>query len=139
MLQTKLPEIISAAIRGFEAQKAQIDRQIAELKRMLDGDRSETVAVAPPEAGEGKRRRFSPAVRRKIAMAQKARWAAIKQKSEPQPVTPGAPRPEKRRLSAAGRKAISEATKKRWAALKALNQVENLAVAKKTGGKKAAA
>jgi hypothetical protein len=47
-----------------------------------------------------------------MAMAQRARWAAIRGESEPS--TPEAAKP-KRKLSAAGRKAIIAATKKRWA------------------------
>jgi hypothetical protein len=138
MQQTKLsPEIITAAIRGFEAQKEQIDHQIAELRSMLDGGRSEAVSAAPPATGERKRKRFSAAARRRMAMAQKARWAAIKQPSEPQPVTSEAPKP-KRKLSAAGRKAISEATKKRWAAVKAARRAETPGVAKKGAAKKVA-
>jgi hypothetical protein len=139
MPQTKLsPEIITAAIRGFEAQKEQIDHQIAELRSMLEDGQRETVGAAPSETGQRKRRKFSAASRRKMALAQKARWAAIKQPSEPQPVTSEAPKP-KRKLSAAGRKRIIEATKKRWAAVKAAKEAEKPAVAKRAGGKKAAA
>jgi len=37
-MPTKLSnEIITAAIEGFESQKAQIDAQIAELRQMLSG------------------------------------------------------------------------------------------------------
>src|ERR1017187_1740201 len=55
--------------------------------------------------------------RRKMALAQKARWAKIKGEAEP-PTPAPAPKP-KRKLSAAGRKAIIAATKKRWAAVRA--------------------
>jgi hypothetical protein len=107
------PEIITAAIDGFEAQKARIDAQIAELRSFLAGDVAEEVATAP-EAPAGKRKKFSAASRRKMAMAQKARWAKIKGESEP---TAPAPR-VKRKMSAAGKKAIAEAQRKRWAASK---------------------
>jgi hypothetical protein len=138
MPQTKLsPEIITAAIAGFESQKLRIDSQIAELRSLLNGGYNEAV-VSPSETTERKRKRFTAASRRKMAMAQKARWAAIKQKSGPQPV-PSEARKPKRKLSAAGRKAISEATKRRWAAVKAAKQAETPAVAKKAGGKKATA
>jgi hypothetical protein len=115
MPQAKLkPEIIIAAIAGFEAQKIHIDSQIAELQSMLDGGRTES-ATAPSETATP-RKKFSAAARRKMALAQQARWAQIKGESEPasQPVAVE-PAKRKRKMSAAGRRAISEATKKRWA------------------------
>jgi peptidoglycan hydrolase CwlO-like protein len=118
-MPTKLtPEIITAAIVGFEHQKTQIDEQIAELKSLLSGGPAETTTT--PEAEKPKRGKRSLAVRRKMALAQKARWAKIKGESaKPAPVP--APKP-KRKLSAAGRAAIVAATKKRWAAVKAAQQ-----------------
>jgi hypothetical protein len=108
------PEIIAAAIVGFEHQKTQIDHQIAELRSMLTGP---TETATTPEAPAPKRKKFSAASRRKMAMAQKARWAKIKGEAAPQAPVP-APKP-KRKLSAAGRKAIIAATKRRWAAVRA--------------------
>ena len=105
MPQQKLtPEIITAAILGFEEQKRHIDSKIAELRAMLPGGPGET-AVAP-EAPTSKRRKFSAAARRRMREAQQRRWASIRGESEPTtPATPVAPKP-KRKLSAAGRKAI---------------------------------
>jgi len=114
MPQKLSPEIIIAAIAGFEAQKDHIEARIAEIRSMLDGGR--TQATAPTETGRP-RKKFSAATRRKMAAAQRARFAKLKQGSEP------TPKPKKRKLSAAGRKAISEATKKRWAAIKAAKKV----------------
>jgi hypothetical protein len=108
--------VIEAAIVGFEQQKRDIDNQIAELRAMLSGGPVETAAT--PEAAPGKRKKFSAAARRKMALAQKARWAKIKGESE-KPAPAKVVAKTKRKLSAAGRKAISEATKKRWAAKRA--------------------
>ncbi len=116
----KLTEsIILAAIEGFESQKTKLDQEIAELRTMLSGGTVEPVAT--PEPAPRKRRRFSAESRRKMALAQKARWANIKGHSESVPAEPAPTEPPKakRKLSAAGRKAISEATKKRWALQKA--------------------
>jgi hypothetical protein len=55
---------------------------------------------------------MSAAGRARIAAAQKARWAA--QKQQTQPAQSAAPK--KRKMSVAGLKAIREATQKRWAA-----------------------
>ena len=81
-MPTKLSnEIITAAIEGFEAQKTRIDAQIAELQAVLTG--GSTGPAAKPESPTRKRKKFSAASRRKMAMAQKARWAKIKAESEP--------------------------------------------------------
>jgi hypothetical protein len=110
------PQIINAAIVGFEQEKLRIDTQIAELRVMLDGGPAEPAAT--PE-GTPLKRKISAAARRRMALGQQARWAKLKGESEPSPAaTPEPPKP-KRKLSAAGRKAISEATKKRWAAVHA--------------------
>src|SRR5260370_37469119 len=106
------PQIIAAAIEGFESQKKRLDAQIRELRAMLNGGRTKPGAAEPPKR---KRRRISAARRKRIAEAQRKRWAETKQQSAPslQTVTSEAPQ-RKRRLSAAGRKRIIEATKRRW-------------------------
>ena len=108
-------EIITAAIEGFESQKAQIDAQIAELRQMLSGPSAETAAT--PRPAKRKRRKMSAAGRARIAEAQRKRWAASKKASGPS-APKAAPKP-KRKLSAAGRRAIVAAAKKRWAAKRA--------------------
>jgi hypothetical protein len=110
------PEIINAAVLGFEEQKLRIDVQIAELRAMLTG--SPTATAATPEVPKGKRR-MSAAARKRIGDFQRKRWAESKKESEPSsPVAPKAPK-LKRRLSAAGKKAIGDATRKRWARVRA--------------------
>ena len=47
MPQKLTPEIVRAAIAGFELQKTQIDSQIAELRGMLDGSSRERSAALP--------------------------------------------------------------------------------------------
>jgi hypothetical protein len=136
MQQTKLsPEIITAAIRGFEADKQRIDNRIAELRSMLEGGRSEAVAAAPPDTGERKRKRFSAAARRKMAMAQRARWAAIKQPSEP--TAKAEIEKPKRKVSAAARRKMAAAQKARWAKVKGASEPQP-AVVKKAAAKKVA-
>jgi len=108
------PEIINAAVEGFEQQKRRIDVQIAELRQMLTG--TPTATAATPESPKGKRRKMSAAARKRIGDAQRKRWAESKKESVPSsPVAPEAPKP-KRKLSAAGKAAIVAALKKRWAA-----------------------
>lgn len=50
------PEIITAAIEGFESQKRRIDDQIAELRVLLSGGPAESAAT--PEAPTMKRREW---------------------------------------------------------------------------------
>ena len=105
--------VVLAAIQGFEVQKTQIDQQIAELRGLLS-DGSRPVAISS-EVAEPKRKKFSAAARRKMALSQKARWAKIRGESEPAVAASPEPIKPKRRLSAAGRRNIQEALRKRWA------------------------
>ena len=111
------PEIITAAIEGFESQKARIDQQIADLRAMLPGGAAETAAT--PEAPTRKRRKFSAAARGRMKEAQQRRWAKIRGESESPAPARREPEKPKRKLSAAGRAAIVAALKKRWATKKA--------------------
>jgi hypothetical protein len=133
MPQLKLTaDILSAAVIGFEVQKFAIERKIAEIRLLVEGGRSEP--GTPSGTGKPRKKR-SAAVRRKMALAQRARYARLRQSSEPTQAM--AAKPRKRKLSAAGRRAIIAATKKRWAAVKAAKQAEP-AVANNAGRKKAA-
>jgi hypothetical protein len=122
------PQIIAAAIEGFESQRKRLDAQIRELRTMLNGGRTESAAAEPAKR---KRRRASAARPKRIIEAQRQRWVA-KQRSAPslQIVTPEAPK-RKRRLSAAGRKRIIEATKRRWVLKRAELERAQRASAKK--------
>jgi hypothetical protein len=109
-------EILEAAIEGFEAQRKRIDAQVAEIRQLMTGGAAES--TAKPEPGS-KRRKVSAAGRKRMAEAQRKRWAARKQSgAAPEAAKPAAQKP-KRKMSAAGRKRISEATKRRWAMVRA--------------------
>src|SRR5580698_8219088 len=99
MAQKLTPEIITAAIAGFEAQKTFIDIQIAELRSMFGGGRTES-AVMPSETGKP-RRKFSLAARKKMAVAQRARWASIKAGAPSQPAEFETSKPKKKRKMSA--------------------------------------
>jgi hypothetical protein len=127
--------MIEAAIRGFDAQKKDIDGQIAELRAMMTGapapaDNSE--AAPAKSAGKLKGRKLSAAVRARMKAAQQLRWAKVKG-TAPDPTVkaptkmpakaPAAktplktPRP-KPHFSPEARKRLSIMMKKRWAAKK---------------------
>ena len=100
-------EIITAAIEGFEGQKTRLDAQIAELRQMLDGHRTET-AGAPTAAA--RKRKISAAARRRMAMGQKARWTKIRGESGLSIVPTS--EPPKRKMSAARKAALLANLKK---------------------------
>jgi hypothetical protein len=124
--------ILEAALQGLLAQREKIEGQITEVRRFLNGNRTNPSAETT-EGTPGKRKKFSAASRRKMAEAQKRRWAEAKGKTETAEST--APIKQKRKMSAAGRKAISEATKKRWAAVRAAKAQPSKVAAKKKSTK----
>ena len=105
-------EIINAALDGFKAQKSRINQQIAELRTMLNGGPAQSAVASEPTPRKG--RRMSAAARRRIAAAQRARWAKLR--GEAKPAAPAARKASKpkRRISPEGLKRIIAATKKRW-------------------------
>jgi hypothetical protein len=115
MAQKLTPEILIAALDGFEVQKQRIDARIAELRSMLDGGGHSESAVSTETAKPRKKR--SAAVRRRMKLAQQLRWKKIKEGTEPPQAEVA--KPKKRKISAAGRRAISLAAKKRWRVIKA--------------------
>jgi hypothetical protein len=127
-------DILVAAIEGFEARKRTIEDKIAEIRQMLIGGPTEPSLTR--EARVGNRKKFSAAARKKMGLAQKARWARIKGESAA-PVAPEGPR-AKRQISADGLRRIAAAQKKRWAAKKA-KAAEAQAPAKRSPVKKTAA
>jgi hypothetical protein len=107
---------LRAALIGYESEKARIEGTIAQIRAQLGhrGPGRPKALTDGTEQTAPKRHSMSASARRRIAAAQRKRWAALKQAKT------GQEKPkQKRRLSAAGRKAIIEATKKRWAAVRA--------------------
>lgn len=108
-------ELLSMALVGYLSQKSEIEAAIAEIRAKLGNGGTETpsaVAGALTVSPSGNRRKMSaPAARRRIAAAQKKRWAQYHQEHG-QAVKP------KREMSAAGRKAIADAARRRWDALR---------------------
>jgi hypothetical protein len=128
-------ELLQAALVGLERKREELAEQIARVRQMLGGRASSTDSAGPDmtAAPARKRRRFSPATRRRMAEAQRARWAAAKGAASPVPAKKSAA-PKKRRISAASRKAMSEATKKRWAEYRTKKTGGNTTAATKSAG-----
>ena len=80
-------EILEAALQGLEAQRERLDEQISQVRSMM-GQRAGrpsrgSAAEASPEGAskssrERKRRILSPEARKRIAAAQKKRWATFR-------------------------------------------------------------
>ena len=67
--------VLEMALVGYEIEREKIDQKIAEIRARL-GRRTGSKATAAPEAKPaGRKRILSPEARRRIALAQKKRWA----------------------------------------------------------------
>src|SRR5436305_8463624 len=108
---------LEAALLGYEAQMEKITAAIADIQRRI-GTAGTAAVPAPGAVGRPARRKkhqISPEGRKRIAEAQRKRWAASKGQAEPS--APKAAKKAKRKLSAEGRANIVAALKKRWAAI----------------------
>jgi len=105
-------ELLEAALIGFLQQRDQIEQKIADLRSRIGEHTDSRKAAAALPASSAPKRTMSASARRRIAIAQRKRWAAFKAEHG----KTAAPKPHKRVLSAAGRAKIIAATKKRWAA-----------------------
>ena len=94
-------DLLAMALIGYEAEIGKINAAIAEIRARLGRQ----------AAGQPAPRKWtmSAAGRRRIAAAQRKRWAVVKQGGK-------TAAPKKRKISAAARKRMADATRKRWAA-----------------------
>lgn len=113
-LQLSLEQITKLARRGAVAVVAEIEAEVASIRRAFpDGGASaETDAIRRKGRNGQRRGKLSPAGRAAIAAAQKARWAKIKKRNK------GGTR-KREGMSAAARKAVGERMRKYWAARRA--------------------
>ena len=102
--------LLAMALVGYEAAKAKINSAIAEIRAKL----GKQTGAADGQPGR-KKRTMSAAGRKRIAAAQRKRWAALK-KGQAKGKSAARPAPKKRKMSAAARKRIGDAARKRWAA-----------------------
>jgi hypothetical protein len=87
---------------------AEVEAEITKLEHVADALRGSTSKRSRPR---GKRKTMSAAARRKISLAQRARWSKLK--SGAQPTKP------KRAVSAASRRKMAAAQRRRWSMVKA--------------------
>jgi hypothetical protein len=107
-------------VSELKGERDRIGRAISALLEgvgLASSPKRPSVKAVAPKRGKG----ITPAGRRRLSQAMKARWAARSSKSPTASRSPvslaGASAPKKRGggMTAAGRKRISEAMKKRWA------------------------
>jgi hypothetical protein len=102
-------------IEQLERQKSAVERALAALREVdAPVSAAQVEPSSAPEPTTGRRKKFSASARKRMALAQKARWAKIKDEIQ-QPTPPlTQPSKAKRRISPEGMKRIIAATKKRW-------------------------
>lgn len=78
------PALLAATLEGLEAQKSRIEEQIQQIRAMLGRRRGRppaSAAVKLSAAAKPVKRQLSPAARKRIAAAQKKRWAEFRKKA----------------------------------------------------------
>jgi hypothetical protein len=110
------------ALRELREKRIHAQVEIDKLDQIISGIESlNGRGAAVPTKTVQPKRIISAASRRKMALAQKARWASIRKK--PQPIAVVAKStglaPAKRTMSASARRKIAAAQKARWAKIRA--------------------
>ncbi len=71
---------LQMALIGYELEKERITAKIKEIQAQLGGSKSTGTAAVAKSEGEPKKRVLSAAARKRIAAAQKKRWAEHRKK-----------------------------------------------------------
>ncbi len=105
---------IAEMVRELQQERDRLNKAIAALSPLAGTNRT----LSARGGSSGPRRTLSAAARKKVSLAQKARWAKLRAdnsaKGQPSTVNPG-----KRTMSAAARRKIAATQRARWAKLKA--------------------
>ena len=73
-------DMLTHALLGYEQKKSEIDQKIRDIRSLLGGSRvasqsNQEVGVSVERPANGRKRTLSPEARKRIAAAQKKRWA----------------------------------------------------------------
>jgi hypothetical protein len=135
-----MTDSLTGIIDQLEQRNSAIERALAALREV--GFTASAAQIKPTaavsEGSAGKRKKFSAAARKRMALAQKARWAKIKSEVPQRASSAPEPSEPKRRISPEGMKRIIAATKKRWRLQRAAAKAAS-APAQKVAAKKAVA
>jgi hypothetical protein len=105
------------ALRELRARRSGMQVELEKLDQIIVGIESLNGAGSRNPNHHGTRT-VSAASRRKMALAQKARWAGIRKQSQSDGKTPSSG-PAKRTMSPSARRKIAAAQKARWAKIRA--------------------
>ena len=79
-------EILEAALQGLEVQREKLDEQIAQVRAMMGGRASRTSQPGTNNSSSSnpvqRKRVLTPEARKRIAAAQKKRWAAFRKSQQ---------------------------------------------------------
>jgi hypothetical protein len=109
------------ALRELREKRSHAQVEIEKLDQIIFGIESLNGTGAASSKTAQPKRIISAASRRKMARAQKARWASIR-KTQPTAVAKTGSAPAKRTMSASARRKIAAAQKARWEKLRAANK-----------------
>jgi hypothetical protein len=73
-------QLLQMALIGFAAERQKITQKIAEIQAQLNGRSRRAGTPVAPAPATRKRRRMSASARKRIAAAQKRRWAEYRKK-----------------------------------------------------------
>jgi hypothetical protein len=117
---------LTGALQQLRAERKQVQSQVEKLDtaiaaiESLNGTGPFAQAIQPTRITSAPTRIISAASRRKMARAQKARWAKARETSQPMALAKTATSvPVKRTMSAAARRKIAAFQRARWAKVKA--------------------
>ena len=115
---------LSNALQQLRAERKQAQLHVEKLDQAISVIESLNGSGTVRQANQSTRI-ISKASRRKMARAQRARWAKAREKSQPTvvPAKTAGSAPTKRTMSAAARRKIAAFQRARWAKLKAGKQV----------------
>jgi hypothetical protein len=110
---------LSGIMQQLKKERDRVERELSGLNAALAAFVNVYSGKSKPTQGR-KRRKMSVAARRKVAAAQRARWAKARKESQPvgAPKTT-TPTPVKRTMSASARRKLSAFQKARWQKIKA--------------------
>jgi hypothetical protein len=106
------------ALRELRSERKQVQLHVEKLDQAISVIESLNGSGTSPDTSQPKRI-ISAASRRKMALAQKARWARAGKGSHPAKQASGSTHKKGRTMSAAARRKIAAAQRARWAKVKA--------------------
>jgi hypothetical protein len=100
-IEGDLMAIIAEVMKELQRERARLDKAIGALAQLVGANHT-----GSRESAKGPKRTLSASARRRISLAQKARWAKTKRADAPRPV---------RTMSNSARRKVAAAQRERWA------------------------